>query len=122
VTVDRNVTDVAAGNNNNNNNINLTRTKSQYHRTHPGRLVNFSSFRVSNRHHHHNQQQQQQLQQQQLQQQQLQQQQQRMQQQRLQQQQQTPMRTPNVFNRNQPNPYGVQNRPHYSEIALHLRR
>lgn len=31
-------------------NNNLTRTKSQYHRTHPGRLVNFSSFRVSNRH------------------------------------------------------------------------
>ncbi|KAF0770576.1 adenylyl cyclase 78C-like isoform X2 [Aphis craccivora] len=31
-------------------NNNLTRTKSQYHRTQPGRLVNFSSFRVSNRH------------------------------------------------------------------------
>jgi len=46
------VADVAGNNN-------LTRTKSQYHRTHPGRLVNFSSFRVSNRHQQHPQQQQQ---------------------------------------------------------------
>lgn len=38
----RYVADVAGNNN-------LTRTKSQYHRTHPGRLVNFSSFRVSSR-------------------------------------------------------------------------
>lgn len=49
------VADVAGNNN-------LTRTKSQYHRTHPGRLVNFSSFRVSNRHQQHPQQQQQQQQ------------------------------------------------------------
>ncbi|XP_050526248.1 adenylyl cyclase 78C-like isoform X3 [Daktulosphaira vitifoliae] len=50
---------------NNTNNLNqrdggnnLTRTKSQYHRTHPGRLVNFSSFRVSSsrpQHHQRNQ-------------------------------------------------------------------
>lgn len=50
------VADVAGNNN-------LTRTKSQYHRTHPGRLVNFSSFRVSNRHQQHPQQQQPQQQQ-----------------------------------------------------------
>lgn len=49
------VADVAGNNN-------LTRTKSQYHRTHPGRLVNFSSFRVSNRHQQHPQQHQQQQQ------------------------------------------------------------